>query len=283
MLLASFNHYEKEPKQRFANGTMVFLDYSTRKEKKELEGPYEIEKATFNKMSGVFMYQFKDKGFACGEMYLKKQPTDKKLSIDETVHISIGQSNMLEMLKSPNPISDALRNQGGRQASHSDGTHGIVFFQPDDNFVSWIKKYANGRIILDVGCGTGDLTILLNRAGARVVGIDPMMNYDGIVKEQMIDLAAGISRPHFLNKKIEDLTSLFVGRGEQVLIIFARPSHGNYVHNTLKLKDKNTEALYITKPTVMEDFDDLREFRKKATLIPHEGRSTEQEQVWSIK
>lgn len=283
MLLQSFTKYDKKPKARFKEGDSIFLDFSKKNDPHEPEGPYEIEKVIFKPLIGVFMYTFKGRDFACGEMYLKANKDSKKLSMSETIHESIGVKEMHESFKVPDPIANAVRNCGGRQSSYSDGTHGIVFFQPDNKFVQWIKEYAKGRVILDVGCGTGELTTLLNNIGARVVGIDYMMDYAGMVKNKMETIAAGLNPPHFLPKKIQDVTHLYQGLGDKILILFARPSHGNFVIDTLRLKDKNTEVLYITKPSVLEDFDDLKEFRKSATIIPHEGRSPEFEKVWSIK
>ena len=49
---------------------------------------------------------------------------------------------------------------------------GLRFFIPDKTLIKSIVEYANGRIIFDVGFGSGDLMIELKKAGAKVSGVE---------------------------------------------------------------------------------------------------------------
>ena len=39
------------------------------------------------------------------------------------------------------------------------------FFQPNQEMLEWIVKYADGRPIIDCGCGNGEFSIALRKAG----------------------------------------------------------------------------------------------------------------------
>lgn len=151
------------------------------------------------------------------------------------------------------------------------------FFQPDQTFLEWIKDYANGRLIIDVGCGTGHITIALRKLGCKVMGIDPFLSSENITRAKMNDDV------NLLPFCIEDHPVFFVGRGDKVLLLFARPCHSFFVSNTLEMKDADTEALYITLPENLDKYDDLGSFKNKAILLQHEGTSKDNEIVHSIK
>ena len=50
--------------------------------------------------------------------------------------------------------------------------------------VGFIKKYARGRLMLDVGCGTGVLAQRLKKEGFEVTGMDPSQKMLDIAKER---------------------------------------------------------------------------------------------------
>ncbi len=151
------------------------------------------------------------------------------------------------------------------------------FFRPDQKFLNWIKEYANGRLIIDVGCGDGHITKALRKLGCRIIGIDPFLSADDMSRARMKDDV------NLLPFCIEDHPVFFVGHGNKVLLLFARPCHSSFVANTLEMKDADTEALYITVPENLDKYDDLGSFKNKAVLLQHEGTSKDNEIVHSIK
>jgi SAM-dependent methyltransferase len=279
MLLNSFKQYAVEPTPKFKKGDKVYLDFNHSINRKlnlkstPIEGPFTVKSSSLS-IARIFMYTFEDYGAGVGEIYLKAAKEDKHISVKEAFHESDAQTSLKELYDGSGKISGT---------SHTaDYTKGLMFFQPNQKMIQWIVKYAAGRLILDIGCGTGRVTMWIQEEGGRIIGCDPAMDYDGIIKRKMEYIEKGRDLPHFMPMKIEDMGKFFQGQGNKVLLMVARPCHSNFVENTLNMKDADTELLYITKPSVMEEYDDLGVYKNKAKLIEHEGLSIEQEKVWSI-
>lgn len=156
------------------------------------------------------------------------------------------------------------------------------FFKPNEIFIEWLVGYANNRMIIDVGSGPGIVTASLLDAGARVCGLEPFADMRNLSDMNMKRMIAGKEVLHVFNRRIEQMPDLFVGRGNKVLLLFARPCHSYFVSNALDMKDANTEALYITVPQNLTRYNDLGEFQDKAVLLNHEGYSEDNEQVYSV-
>lgn len=161
------------------------------------------------------------------------------------------------------------------------------FFVPDQKMIDWLVKYADGRLIIDIGCGGGQLLDDLYDKGkyGKTVGIEPNFRYmsdpfvsvrlrsDGTLKQIL---------PYYVEDEI--CVSLLNKIGSGALILFCRPSHElPFVANALSLKHKDTEALYITVPRNLEIYNDLGEHKERAVKLEHEGRGREFEVVYSIK
>ena len=153
---------------------------------------------------------------------------------------------------------------------------GIRFFQPDDTLLESIVKYANGRIIFDVGFGSGDLVIELKNKGARVSGIElfhEMETFQKLLENGIGSVLWGDVKMH--SKLIKCL-------GEKALLLFARPCHSDFVEFCLDFKDPKTEALYITVPDNLTLYNDLGRHQDKAKLIYLKGTSLDNEIIMSI-
>lgn len=70
------------------------------------------------------------------------------------------------MTHEPQPIDAAAWN-----AEHYRARHAFVFESSADLAGSWLEPQAGERI-LDLGCGTGELTARIAQSGAEVVGVD---------------------------------------------------------------------------------------------------------------
>ncbi len=159
-----------------------------------------------------------------------------------------------------------------------------IFFKPNTEMVKWIGEYANGRIIIDAGCGEKFLlSQQLWKAGyPKLVAIDPVVDHNELMKLRM--LRDAMCPIHIMARPIEEMSNLYDGSMtyQKVLLVFARPCHSDFVENALDLKGPDVEALYITVPENWEKYDDLGKWRHKAKLVEHKGSSADKEVIYSI-
>lgn len=152
---------------------------------------------------------------------------------------------------------------------------GIRFFQPDDELLESIVKYANGRVIFDVGFGSGDLMIELKNKGARVSGIEWLVDEEVAFKL----MENGIS---YMPGKVENYPGLIRRLKDKGLLLFARPCHSRFVETCLDFKAVETEALYITVPENLELYDDLGKYKRFAKILDLKGSSLDNEIIMTI-
>lgn len=155
-------------------------------------------------------------------------------------------------------------------------TSTIDFFQPNQEMLSWLKNYANGRLIIDVGCGTGHVIRELHKLKTKVIGIDPYIDLLNFTQENM-RLGLGL-----INVMPREAQKCDLAKMPNCLLLFCRPCHSNFVEETLKIMHPTSEALYITVGKNWDLYDDLGEFKDIAKPIKHQGTSLEKEKVWSI-
>lgn len=154
-----------------------------------------------------------------------------------------------------------------------------IFFKPDDDFIDWLIDYADDRLIFDVGSGSGHLLRLLSRKYKRLMGIEPMFDYEVYLKMCHMNKKQTI---HMHPMPVEDSGGLIPGVGEKGMVVFARPSHSGFVEKTLDLMAPGQEALYITIRENWKMYNDLGKYRDLAKQVQHKGSSEEFEDVWSI-
>lgn len=160
-----------------------------------------------------------------------------------------------------------------------------VFFKPNTEFAKWLVDYAGDRMIIDAGCGQKFLLSqqLIQNGADKIVAIDPQVDYMGeyqkwrMLNDNRVDISF-----HVLPGTMEKYKT-FLQMDKEILLIFARPCHSNWVEETLDWKNDKVEALYITLPENLEEYDDLGKWGKKAKLIKHKGSSADEEVVYSIK
>lgn len=264
-------------KPKFKNGQSVFLEFSNG----DIQGPYIVKSSYFQSLTRIYMYSFEETSICVGEIYLKDKKKDKKLSYSECIH-----DNNENKHSAFSALDDFLATDGRVLA---DGVTTItnnldlMFFRPDNNFIKWLVEYANGRIIVDVGCGTGWITQSIVNEGGKAIGIDSRFNNEDGIKINIRRLKYQQNTINFISDKIENQSKLLQALGSKGLIIFCRPSHGNFVENCIKIKHKDTEVLYITIPENLEKYNDLGIFKSKAIKITHSGTSVDNEVVLSMK
>lgn len=146
----------------------------------------------------------------------------------------------------------------------------MIFFKPTDKFMVWLKTYAKGRLVVDVGCGEGYFLYLLNKNKMPAIGIDP---YDTVIPDP--------DREHEMPSNILPVFaqgSPLVTMRENTLIIIARPCHDMFCYETIKAKHRTSEVLYIGLSKNINQ--DLMELPYKKVFS---NAGTENEVVLSIK
>lgn len=179
-------------------------------------------------------------------------------------------------------LPEMITSQGKIRGARYYGGMSIEFFQPDSAFIDWIVAYAAGRLIVDIGCGSALTTMRLQDAGGRACGIDPFYDMEAGSRMNMDRIMHDKEMVQVLPLKIEDCLALITDKGTKILMLFCRPCHSNFVINVLNLKDKETEALYITIPENLRLYNDLGSHEDRMVKIDHKGWSVEKEEVYSI-
>lgn len=262
---------DKEPEPEHEEGKKVFLEFSDG----ETLGPYTIKKAHFNRLTTVFMYSFHETTICCAECYLKENFDDEPKKFTEVMHFKDQLG-----IASEGIVGGNIALSGARMPS---GNAGLLFFRPDDQMIQWLKEYANGRIIIDVGCGTGWLLEELDNIGQKAMGIEPYWDVEESVAMNRWRIEQGKQMIHVLGQPVEQCGHILKALGDKALMIFCRPCHSMFVVNALKLRPKGMEALYITVERNLYAYRDLGMYQDKAKRITHKGSSIDNEVVLSIK
>lgn len=152
----------------------------------------------------------------------------------------------------------------------------MQFFHPDKDFINWLIQYANGRTIIDVGCGTrAPLVFELWRNGyTNSFGIDPFVDYQWVSEKSICEFDNLLQVLPF---KAEDHIKMVCNNS--VLVINCRPCHSGFTEKTFHNTPKNTEFLYIGLERNLEE--DLS--NTSYTIIPHVGTSVDGEKVYHLE
>lgn len=154
----------------------------------------------------------------------------------------------------------------------------MKFFEPDEDFLIWIKNYAKDRLIIDCGAGQGHIARELYKLGhKKIVAFEYIGDHMNFQKE---NLKQGLGMIQYL---VDDCTKSNITSLPNILLLFCRPCHSNFVEKTIQHMDHTSEVLYITKPDNLKEYNDLGNYRNKAIEIKHIGSSLEGEKVWSIR
>lgn len=224
--------------------------------------PYESWEVLYDKTSNLF-YLKDNKHYS-----LEKIKNDKKNG------------------KSPNEQAmEALGLSNNRIKEIKKYSMNQVFFKPNTELVKWLIEYAGNRIIIDAGCGEKFLLSqqLIKNGATRVVAIDPQINFDYYMMWRQLNMDRMDISFHVMPKKIQDMPEFIQNKHQEILLVFARPCYSDWVEETLNLKGEGVEALYITLPKNLDEYDDLGAWREKAVLLEHKGSSADKEVIYSIK
>ena len=133
----------------------------------------------------------------------------------------------------------------------------MKFFKPNAKIVKWLIEYAAGRLIIDVGCGAGQLLLALRKAGYhKILGIDALADCKQISKFSKLGIQIVPAMAERFN----------LVRDKGHLLVIARPCHGGFTENVLRANGGN-EVLYIGLPTNIES-DIPPDFEAQKLPIP---------------
>ncbi len=249
-----------------------------------------VAKRHDNPMIPVYQYSFEapNDGFACGEQSIRETIDGPDLKMSDCWK---EKSDRYEsMIRTQiNTIASGMRHvidgSGVGAQDHFQSLFGCsVFFKPDLKFANWLKQYANGRMIIDVGSGQGHLVNMLKRTGAKAIGLEPEFDQEEFFKWRLQrNNIEDIDINEILPWTVERAENLINDLGkDKCILIFARPDDYSYVVNGLQAMPKGMEALYIDTEEMFGFNDYLKYFKEKAVLKEHIGVSEDNEKVYSI-
>lgn len=263
----------------YEKGEKVWIDTNGK-----FDGPYTVKSYYDNALTR--MYSFEETSLCVGVCYVKRTKDQINGKMSDYLWSSIdkfgNQKNLIDNVldEGYNPDNySGLQMEGVRNRANNPD---LLFFRPNHEMIKWIKEYANGRLVIDVGCGSGRLVESLHWEGCKVMGIEPFGDVSNFSEISMSAIKHNKGMVHFLPKKIEECGKFFQGMGDKIILLFARPCHSDFVSNTLDMKDSNTEALYITVPKNLEKYDDLGIHKERATKVNPKGFSADMEVFYSI-
>jgi SAM-dependent methyltransferase len=248
-----------------------------------------VAKVHKNPLLPVRQYTFEapNDGWACGEQSLRATPDGEDLRLRDCF-VDDHEEQVPTII---NTIASAKRNPifMDRTSEFGDVSNlfsdSDIFFRPDINFVKWLIAHANGRMIMDIGCGQGHLVNMIKRFGGRAMGIEPNIDHAEWVKWRLQHDGDNIDVNEVMSYRIEDSFTrrLIESLGkDQVILVFARPCHSDFVEVGIRNMPIGMEALYITLPENIHEYNDLGRFKKEAVELTHDGSSEEDEVVYSI-
>lgn len=263
---------------RFKKGQTVYMDRGDKMKKMT------VAKVIDNPLIPVYQYSFEApyNGFACGEQSIRATADGRDLDLSECFKNEVEEVKAISATRI-NTISSATRHPIMMdEVAGSLFKEANIFFRPNLEFCEWLKDYAKGRVIIDVGSGQGHLVRMLNMVGARAMGIEPNIDKTAWIKWRFQSDGGNINVNEILQGTVQHYKGIIKGLGTKVLLVFARPCHSSFVEEGIYNLTEGAEALYITVPQNLSRYNDLGVFKDRATLVEHRGTSEDEEVVYSV-
>jgi hypothetical protein len=112
------------------------------------------------------------------------------------------------------------------------------FFNPTEEFVEWLVKEINGRVVIEIGSGKGELLNALHEKGVKIIGLDPYVNPDGLKRNVLAKTLSVLAEDFDFIKFKKNLKT-------GVVVIVARPCHSDFVKDTLSNLPCDINMIYI--------------------------------------
>lgn len=135
----------------------------------------------------------------------------------------------------------------------------MIFFEPTPQFITWLVKHADKRVIYDCGSGEAHLLKLLIASRQRVIGIEPYWDIKEAYDPQLPVIPMCVQETSMLRKHTG-------------LIVIARPDHSGWVEWIVENAHPESEILYISKPSNLEvDLPNSKYLQLKCPVCPVEN------------
>lgn len=136
----------------------------------------------------------------------------------------------------------------------------IRFFRPLGSFLSWAREEAGGRVVYDVGAGTGHVSLALSAEGVRVLAIDLGPSPASVWQTVSADGGAFAYRP-----------------GSVVML--CRPCHGSFPERVVsRAVERGASVWYVGLERNVADDLDVSRFEVKLFGAGEDG-----ENVWVME
>lgn len=258
-------------KSRFKVGQKVYMGRGDKMQ------TLTVKEIIQNPMLPIRQYAFEEVGFICGEQSIRATIDGRDLKLGECFRDDAEDDVLTSINTRANGMGKTIFN------GVFDNKIGNLFFKPDLIFSKWLVEYANGRMIIDIGCGQGHLVRMIKKMGGKVMGLEP--NFDYLAYTKMRSLAGTLEGAvnEVMPMRVQDADKLIQGLGDKALLVFARTNQGGFVEDGLDIMPNGMEALFITIPNTVDVLVELGKYEPQKKLIQHKGVSEDSEVVYSIK
>ena len=151
------------------------------------------------------------------------------------------------------------------------------FFEPTPTLTKSIIEYADGRLIVDLGCGIfADFCMDLLREGAKaVIGCDTFLDYLQVMPKARKFHSGDVS-VHFFPGSLQDnaeMLSVIAKHPKGTLFLLCRPCHSADLIDVAIEISGESEILYIGLPKNVDD--DLCGYQTEQLYFDGESRDSE--------
>jgi len=116
----------------------------------------------------------------------------------------------------------------------------MTFFNPTDEFVDKLVEVINNRMVVEIGCGEGELMMELIQRNVKIIGIDPYVDTSDLSITRKIKIL------HYeLDEGFDFCSTLIKNLNGNVVFLVARPCHSKFTQEYLNMFGHKSEMIYI--------------------------------------
>lgn len=236
-----------------------------------------VAKVHKNPLIPIHQYTFEapNDGFACGEQSIRATKNGRDLKLSECfVDDQEAEFRINTIASAKRHIIDE-QMEGFPKMKAFENTR--VRFKPSMQMCSWIKDYANGRLIMHVDSGQGHFVRMMKMVRAKAVGIEPLINKEVWMEQRMLHDGARWDGDvnEVIAREFKDTLNIIKGLKDNVILVFTRPKRRDNLKLAIEEFMGKCEIWLIAKKTD----SDLAAWE----VLEHEGTSEDDEVIYSLK
>lgn len=116
----------------------------------------------------------------------------------------------------------------------------LTFFNPNDEFMDALVDLIGGRLVVEIGCGNGEVLDELIKRKIPCIGIDPYVDRNSLP----LHLNAKIL-PFHTEEGTKFVSKLIREGLREIVVLVVRPCHSNFVQDYLSSLGEKTEMIYV--------------------------------------